>query len=104
MLVLLFMYDYDDKRYFHRSTKVDKNLSKNTQKSAIMDFFFSIVLFVAMQTRHMNLQSILFLNHEIQGLLFMYDHKRYLYQSTKVVIFGFQTAVNAIFEFWSSVV
>ena len=32
-----------------------------------------------MTTRHMNLQSILFLNHEIQGLLFMYEGKRYLY-------------------------
>ena len=37
-----------------------------------------------MATRHMLLQSVLFLNHENQGLLFMYDDKRYLYQSTKV--------------------
>ena len=38
-----------------------------------------------MATRRLNLQSVLFLNHEIQELLFMYDDERYLYQSTKVV-------------------
>ena len=43
------------------------------------------VIFVAMATRRLNLQSVLFLNHEIQELLFMYDDERYLYQSTKVV-------------------
>ena len=77
---------YDDKRYLYRSSKVDKNCSKNTQNSTIMHFFFSSVLFVAMTTRHMNLQSSLFLYHEIQGLLFMYVDERYLYRSTKVAI------------------
>ena len=54
--------------------------------STIRHFFFSSVLIDAMATRHMCLQSSLFLNHEIQGLLFMNDDKRYLYQSTKVAI------------------
>ena len=36
-----------------------------------------------MATRRMNLQSVLFLNHEKQELLFKYDDERYLYQSTK---------------------
>ena len=49
-----------------------------------MHYFSSSVLFVAMTTRHMNLQSILYLNHEMQGLLFMYDDKRYFHRSTKV--------------------
>ena len=49
-----------------------------------MLLFFSCVIFVAMATRRMNLQSVLFLNHEIQELLFKYDDERYLYQSTKV--------------------
>ena len=43
------------------------------------------MIFVAMATRLLNLQSVLFLNHEIQELLFRYDDERYLYQSTKVV-------------------
>ena len=37
-----------------------------------------------MATRHMNLQSVLFLNHEIQGLLFKYNDEKCLYLSTKV--------------------
>ena len=47
--------------------------------------FFGYVIFVAMATRRLNLQSVLFLNHKIQELLFKYDDERYLYQSTKVV-------------------
>ena len=47
--------------------------------------FFGYVIFVAMATRRLNLQSVLFLNHEKQELLFKYDDERYLYQSTKVV-------------------
>ena len=39
-----------------------------------------------MATRRLNLQSVLFLNQEIQELLFKYDNEGYLYQSTKVVI------------------
>ena len=35
--------------------------------------FFDSVLFVAMATRHMILQSVLFLNHAIQGLNYTYD-------------------------------
>ena len=42
-------------------------------------------MFVAMATRRLNLQSVLFLNHGIQELLFKNDDERYLYQSTKVV-------------------
>ena len=41
-------------------------------------------LFVAMATRHIILQSILFLNNIKQELLFMYNDKTYLYQSTQV--------------------
>ena len=47
--------------------------------------FFGYVIFVAMATRRLNLQSVLFLNHEKQKLLFKYDDEIYLYQSTKVV-------------------
>ena len=42
------------------------------------------VLFVAMATSHMILQSILFMNNTKQELLFMYNDKTYLYQSTQV--------------------
>ena len=42
---------------------------------------FGYVIFVAMATRLLNLQGVLFLNHEIQELLFKYDDERYLYQS-----------------------
>ena len=41
------------------------------------------MIFVAMGTRRMNSQSVLFLNHEIQELLFKYDDKRYLNQFYK---------------------
>ena len=41
------------------------------------------MIFVAMATRHMNLQSILFLSHETKGFLFMNDDKGCLYHSTK---------------------
>ena len=61
--------------------KIDLKTSKIAK---LCNIFFRCVLFVAMATRHMILYSILFLNHEIQGLLFMYDDKRYPYQSTKV--------------------
>ena len=52
-----------------------------------MWFLDGSVLCVVMATRHMILQSTLFLNRVIQELLFMYDDKIYLYQSTQVVIF-----------------
>ena len=42
------------------------------------------MIFVAMATRRRNLQSILFLNHEIKGFLFMNDDKGSLYHSTKL--------------------
>ena len=64
--------------------KIDLKTSKIAKLCNIFFNIFRCVLFVAMATRHMILYSILFLNHEIQGLLFMYDDKRYLYQSTKV--------------------
>ena len=47
--------------------------------------FFGYVIFVTMATRRLNLQSVLFLNHEIQELLFKFVDERHLYQSTKVV-------------------
>ena len=37
-----------------------------------------------MTTRLLNLQGVLFLNHNIQWLLIKYDDDRYLYLSTKV--------------------
>ena len=65
--------------------KVLKN-GLNVYKIAKLCIFLNgYVIFVAMATRRLNLQSVLFLNHEIQELLFMYDDERYLYQSTKVV-------------------
>ena len=57
----------------------------NVYKIAKLCIFFGYVIFVAMATRRLNLQSVLFLNHEIQELLFKYGDERYLYQSTKVV-------------------
>ena len=42
--------------------------------------------FVAMATRPMIFQSILFLKHVIQMLVFLSDDKRYLYQFIKVSI------------------
>ena len=58
----------------------------NVYKIAKLCIFLNgYVIFVAMATRRLNFQSVLFLNHEIQELLFMYDDERYLYQSTKVV-------------------
>ena len=42
------------------------------------------MLFVAMVTRFINLQIVLFLNHEIQEFLFKYDDGRCLYQFKKV--------------------
>ena len=64
--------------------KVLKN-GLNVYKIANYASFFGYVIFVAMATRRLNLQSVLFLKHEIQELLFKYDDERYLYQSTKVV-------------------
>ena len=55
-------------------------------KSKIVWFLDGSVLCVAMATRHRILQRTLFLNRVIQELLFMYDDKIYLYQSTQVVI------------------
>ena len=48
-----------------------------------MLFSLGCVLFDAMVTRYINLQIVLFLNHEKQEFLFKYDDERYLYQSTK---------------------
>ena len=74
---------YGDKIYLYQAKKVAKLIS-NTRNSTLMQFFFSCVIFVAMATRRMNLQSILFLNHEIQEFLFMNDDKGCLYHSTKL--------------------
>ena len=51
-----------------------------------MIFSDGCVLFVAMATRHLILQSILILNRVIQEMLFMYDDKRYLYPNIKIAI------------------
>ena len=66
---------YGDKRYLYQATKVAKNDLKTPQKAQFMQFYFGCVIFVAMATRRRNLQSILFLNHETQGFLFMNDDK-----------------------------
>ena len=44
------------------------------------------MIFFAMATRHMILQSILFLKHVKQELIFLYDDMRYLYKCRKVAI------------------
>ena len=49
-----------------------------------MLFLFSCGIIVAMATRLLNLQGVLFLNHNIKWLLLKYDDDRYLYLSTKV--------------------
>ena len=46
--------------------------------------FYNNCIIVAMATRLLNLQGVLFLNHNTQWLLLKYDDDRYLYQSTKV--------------------
>ena len=51
-----------------------------------MIFSDGCVLFVAMATRHLILQSILILNRVIQEMFFMYDDKRCLYLTIKVAI------------------
>ena len=61
-----------------------KLISKH-KNSKIVLFSLGCELFVAMVTRYIKLQIVLFLNHEIQEFLFKYDDGRYLYQSTKVV-------------------
>ena len=55
-----------------------KLISKHLNSKS-MHFFVDCVIFVAMATRRMNLRNVLFLNHEKQELLFMYDDERYLY-------------------------
>ena len=57
---------------------------KTSNIAKLCNFSSDVCYLLPWATRHLILQSILFLNHEIQGLLFMYDDKRYLYQSTKV--------------------
>ena len=54
------------------------------QNSKIKLFLFSCGIIVAMATRLLNLQGVLFLNHNIQWLHLKYDDDRYLYLSTKV--------------------
>ena len=51
-----------------------------------MHFFFGCVISVAMATRRMNLQNVLFLNHEKQELLFKYDDERYIYISLQKLL------------------
>ena len=49
-----------------------------------------------MATRLLNLQGVLFLNHNIQWLLLKYDDDRYLYLSTKVAKIDLKTLKIAI--------
>ena len=67
------------------SISLQKVLKNGLNVYKIAKLCFGYVIFVAMATRRLNLQSVLFLNHEIQELLFKYDDERYLYQSTKIV-------------------
>ena len=58
------------------SNKVPKLLKidlKIAKLAKIWLNFFDSVLFVAMATRHMILQSVLFFNHAIQELNYKYD-------------------------------
>ena len=60
-----------------------------------------------MATRHMILQSILFLNNTKQELLFMYNDKTYIYiyiNLHKLPKIDLKNPKNAIFEFFISVV
>ena len=56
----------------------------NVKNSKLKLFLFSCGISVAMATRLLNLQGVLFLNHNIQWLLLKYDDDIYLYLSTKV--------------------
>ena len=47
---------------------------------------FSCGIIVAMATRLLNLQGVLFLNHNIQWLFLKYDDDRYLYSRPKVTL------------------
>ena len=75
---------YVDKRYLYQFTNIAKNDLKTPKIAKFMQFLLRCVIFVAMATSRMNSQSVLFLNHEMQELLFKYDDERYLYQSTKI--------------------
>ena len=75
------LYKNDDERYPYQSTKFAKIDFKN---SKIKLFLFSCGIIVAMATRLLSLQGVLFLNHNIQWLLLKYDDDKYLYLSTKV--------------------
>ena len=59
-------------------------------------FLFNCGIIVAMATRLLNLQGVLFLNHNIQWLLIKYDDDRYLYLSTKVAKIDLKTLKIAI--------
>ena len=61
-----------------------------------MLFLFSCGIIVAMATRLLNLQGVLFLNHNIQWLLLKYDDDRYLYLSTKLTKIDLKTLKIAI--------
>ena len=63
-----YLFKYDDGRYLYQSTKIAK-IELQTPKKAKVCFLFGCVIFVAMATRRMNSQSVLFLNHERQELL-----------------------------------
>ena len=64
-----FLFKYDDVRYLlYQSTKVAK-IELKTSKIAKVCFLFGCVIFVAMVTRRINSQSVLFLKHETQDLL-----------------------------------
>ena len=71
-------------RYFYISPQQLLKLISKHKNSKIVLFSLGRVLFVAMVTRYINLQIVLFLNHEIQEFLFKYDDGWYLNQSSKV--------------------
>ena len=64
MLYKLLFKDYDA-RYLYQSTKVAK-IDLKTPNIAKVCFLFGCVISVAMATRRLNLQCVVFLNHEIQ--------------------------------------
>ena len=69
-----------------------------------MQIFLVCVIFVAMATGRRNLQSILFLNDETQGFLFMNDDKGCLFHSTNFLKTDLKTPKISKLSNFSSVV
>ena len=64
---------YNSMNQLFLGRKIAKNWSQYCQISKIWLYFCDCVLFVAMATRHMILQSVIFLNHAEQELNYKYD-------------------------------